>query len=212
MTSYPLSLALQNFMPVIISAAALWNLVRMLTHDGAFAARAAGIATVLIVAGGAAKALWKLAMAAWSVDAPLLSGALFPLLAPGFGLLALAVLRMPARIRVLGVAVISVVLAVAVAVAGGGGAWKMPLLTLLTAAMLACGAGLVLRARGQGDRIAAACVAFYVVASFALSGLAAAGAGTLALQWTEQIISTIGAAALLWAAVRMRTTVMEAIQ
>ena len=87
--------------------------------------------------------------------------------------------------------------------------WKMPLLTLLTAAMLACAIGLVRRARAERDSFSTALVLTYTLTSFGLSAIAAAGASSLSLQWTEQIVSTLGAAALLWAAWRMRVAAVE---
>jgi len=208
MTTYPLSLSLQNFMPVLLSAAALWNLVRMLAHDGAAPARAAAVAALLIVAGGAMKALWKLAMTLWNIDAPLLSQSLFPLIAPGFGMLALALLRPTTRGIFAGALLIGAAASSALLIAAAGASmWKMPLLALLTGAMVACAVGLVRRARAGRDLLSIALVLLYTVTSFGLSGLAAAGARTLALQWTEQLVSTLGAAALLWAAVRMQRAV-----
>lgn len=210
--AYPLALALQNFMPVLLSAAALWNLVRMMERDGSTAARLTQLAAAMIIVGGAAKAVWKLLMSLSNQDVPLLSGALFPLIAPGFALLALPVLHARRRGATIGIGLIAATIAVSIGIAAAGSSgWKMPLLTLLTAGMLACGVGLVQRARAAGDSVAALLVALYVAVSFMLSGIAVAGSGTLAMQWTEQMISTLGAAALLWAAVRMRVAASEAI-
>ena len=65
----------------------------------------------------------------------------------------------------------------------------------------------LLSAAALWNLVRIALVLLYTVTSFGLSGLAAAGARTLALQWTEQLVSTLGAAALLWAAVRMQRAV-----
>jgi hypothetical protein len=212
MSSYPLSLALQNFMPVLLSAAALWNFGRMLARDGATSAAAASIAMLLIVLGGSMKAFWKLLMSMWNIDVPLLSVALFPLIAPGFALLALTVLRVRAsRAKLAIAAIVAVLLGSAVSATAGVTMWKMPLLTLLTTAMLACAIGLVRRARAERDSLSTVLVLTYTLTSFGLSGIAAAGAGSLSLQWTEQIVSTLGASALLWAAWRMRAAAAEKI-
>lgn len=206
---YPLTLAVQNFMPVLLSAVAFGWVAAMLRKEDALAGKLALMSVVLIVTGGALKAGWKLLMSLWVLDVPALSQSLFPLIAPGFALLALALWRAQRQAgqgRILAVAaVVLLIEALALGAAFAGvRQWKIPLLTLLTLAMVAAAVLLIGRARLGGDRASAALIALYVIASFGLSGIAVMPQRTLAVEWTEQLVSTAGALALTWAVWRMR--------
>jgi hypothetical protein len=87
---FPLSMALQNYMPVILSGIGLFLVARMVSAAHAAAGRLALAGAALIVVAGTLKASWKLVMALSRLDLPLLSQSLFPLIAPGFTLMAWA--------------------------------------------------------------------------------------------------------------------------
>ena len=90
MPAFGLDLALINFLPVLFTALALVCIARLVRalSDG-FAAMAL-LGAALVVLGGLSKALWKLILALGGPDLAILANALFPLMAPGFALLAFA--------------------------------------------------------------------------------------------------------------------------
>lgn len=87
---YPVILALEDFVPTLLALAGFWILAGVGATSRVPAGRAGA---VLIGAGGVAKSLWKLLVAAFGVDLPWLEGALFPLMAAGAVTLIWALLR-----------------------------------------------------------------------------------------------------------------------
>ncbi len=92
MDEFTLSLALFNFFPVVFTALGMTFLVLWL-HEGCpdntpFAV----VAAVLVVLGGLTKASWKLIFTLSGTDLLWLGNALFPLIGPGFFMLAILTL------------------------------------------------------------------------------------------------------------------------
>lgn len=87
---YPLSLALLDFVPVILTAIGFIHLIRLVTSVLPAQGRIAFLGGILIVAGGFFKALWKLLMALSNstVDIAWMDDGLFVFLAPGYLLFA----------------------------------------------------------------------------------------------------------------------------
>lgn len=87
---YPLSLALLDFVPVILTAIGFIYLIRLVTSVLPAQGRIAFLGGMLIVAGGFFKALWKLLMALSNstVDIAWMDDGLFVFLAPGYLLFA----------------------------------------------------------------------------------------------------------------------------
>lgn len=87
---YPLSLALLDFVPVILTAIGFIHLIRLVTSVLPAQGRIAFLGGMLIVAGGFFKALWKLLMALSNstVDIAWMDDGLFVFLAPGYLLFA----------------------------------------------------------------------------------------------------------------------------
>ncbi|WP_238006577.1 hypothetical protein KZZ52_47075 [Dactylosporangium sp. AC04546] len=79
---YPLSLALEDFVPTFLALAGFWLLAGLGPHVAWGRAGA-----VLIGAGGVAKSVWKLLVAGFDTDLPWLEASLFPLMAAGAALL-----------------------------------------------------------------------------------------------------------------------------
>ena len=90
-------LALYDFVPVLLAGAGCFVLARFVRERAPRAAWSAVIAAVLVLSGGLAKAVWKLAFAAGWGNWELLESALFALLAPGFVLLAWSLLAVLGR-------------------------------------------------------------------------------------------------------------------
>ena len=90
---YPLSLALEDFVPVVLTAVGMWFIVRFVAQRSPSDRALATTGAVFVVAGGASKATWKLIAAIDGADVTVLDRALFPLLTIGFGCLAVAMWR-----------------------------------------------------------------------------------------------------------------------
>ena len=218
---FPLVMALQNYMPVVFSAIGLIWVARMIGAANLSAGRLAFAGVALIVLAGALKATWKLAMAVARLDVPLFSQSLFPLIAPGFTLVAWALFwskREPGR----AVAWWPPVLVSAVALLGAfvlastrpDRTWVFVLIGVSTVANVALAALLIHSALRQHNRLAAGLFALNLLITFALSGIAGMPNKPLEVHWTEQIISTVSNAGFAWAAwmlAHSRRTLLRAV-
>lgn len=223
MPDFPLGLALYNFLPVGLTGLALWylaRLVRDLDPDRRFLAWAGG---GLILLGGLSKAVWKLLASAIGTDLTWLGGALFPLMAPGFALLAAALWGAARRLRGRSAgswpsraALAAIALAVAAAafrhwVLEVPRGWFLPLLTLASLGNLLASLLLIVTALGLRRPAIAALFGVNLGMIFALAPIAMANPKTLAMHWTEQSLTALGtacfalAAYLLWRAARARS-------
>lgn len=211
MTEYSLALALQNFMPVILSTAGLLLLAQMIAATYPAAGRLAQLAVLLIAIGGLLKALWKLTMALSASDVPLFSQSLFPLLAPGFTALTWAlwlsqwVARPPQRaLLVWGPPLLLSGLvcgaALATALLAAGRAWVFVLLSLVSVANIVMSLLLVAQAWRQGLHLASLLFGLNLIGTFALSAITAIPNKSVALHWTEQGVATLVGAAICYAA------------
>ncbi len=207
MLDFSLPLALFNFLPVALTALALFWLVRLLSLLRLDVEFWAWLAAGLVVAGGLSKALWKLNASLTSQDIVWLANALFPLIGPGFFLLAvlsaMAFMRpSPDRLRqaILGLTLLAIVLAVSLAllrtwVLDVPRGWFLPFMLLTTLGNLGLMVLLIRRAWQARLKGAVALLAVNVLVVFGLQPIAMAGADTLALHWLEQVMTTLGAAA-----------------
>ncbi|MFD7131978.1 hypothetical protein [Streptomyces sp. NPDC059894] len=209
---YPLSLAVEDFVPVALTATAAVRLIRPAAATGRRGRLTAAGGALLIAAGGLSKAVWKLVVALDGPDLQPLNKALFPLLSAGFLLLALALLRLPppasqppapapAAIRrlewtfaVLWPATAAVCLALRS---------TAPALVLTVAAVTVCAVRLILLARGAGDIWAAGAAGIWLLGMYVLGPLAARPDQSVALQWVEQSCNTLTQAAVVVAAWRL---------
>lgn len=214
MTELTLPLAWFNWLPVVFGAVALVLTARLIGRADPAWLRMAGLGAGLVIAGGTTKAVWKLMVAGWGLDVPWLAQALFPLLAPGFALLAgasLVLLRRSERSlspppwTALG----ALLLAVALSAAARTFLWEIPrgwfLPLLLTASLanLALSGVLIACALRLRQMAAALAIGANLLLSFALPPIALAGAHSLALHWLEQSLTAAGAAAFAWGAWRL---------
>ncbi|MFE9101168.1 hypothetical protein [Actinomadura geliboluensis] len=194
MSDYPIALAVEDYVPVALTAAG----VALLRHRHPLVPAAA----VLVVAGGFAKATWKLIVALDGPDVRWLHEALFPLLAFGFTLLLYALareLRRPPPPAALAVPLVAALAASAAL----RDAWPAMVWTILAVTGAAV---LLLRAAARaGDRVAAALFGLWLAGQYVLGPMAARAEQSVSLQWAEQSCNTLAQAAFAYAAWRLTT-------
>lgn len=183
METYPLSLALLDFVPSIAFLFGGYFLVRSLAAArGRGWARICMAATLLVFAGGFLKALWKLLISLNIADVQILSQIQFVLLAPGFVALMVSVVVLGRSSRNPQLAPSAPLIAV----------WKLSLMMIMTICSIAVEGILAWVAARRGLRLA---IALFVIAGLCALGMAGMGSQsiqTVALQWIEESINSIG--------------------
>ncbi len=202
-----LALAIEDFVPVLLTAFGLLLIVRMIRRVDRGAGAWAALGAVLVVAGGLSRASWKLVMTAGGPDLVPLFIALYLLLATGYLLLVMALWRgwQAANGRVARAptwATAAVALAVLLpltAVMAPAGGRIVPLLWLFAATSGSVVASLLLArwARAIGRTGLGWLFVVSMVVTLVLNGLARAEAQSEALQWAEQLLNTLNQAAFL---------------
>lgn len=214
METYTLGLALEDFLPVILSSAGFWLVSSALSRIDAQIGRMAQIGWLLITIGGVLKASWKLVMALTNggTNIVFFDKSLFVWLAVGFVLLSYAIsygwrilYQNNPRTRIWRWPSVTIALFFVGGLATGFpdvtiSTWRFIFLGMMTIANVSIAALLIAQARRQGQTLAAALLAVNIIIVFVLSGLARIPDQTIALQWTEQILNTIGQGAFLYAA------------
>ncbi|GAA0822438.1 hypothetical protein ACFQVD_05775 [Streptosporangium amethystogenes subsp. fukuiense] len=210
MSEYPVPLAVEDFVPVVLTTCGVILLTR---HVDARYRPGVLLAAVLIGAGGLAKASWKLTVALGGPDLTWLEQLLFPLLTAGFGLLAWILVshhhsRTPRWVPPLVIG-LSLLCAGGAALAGG----MLPLLVSTTVFATLSGVHLILAAQRNRDPLTAALFGLQLLGFFILSPLAARPDQTLALQWVEQLSNSAAQAGFAIAAFRLcRPRRLEAVR
>ncbi|MEU0538942.1 hypothetical protein [Nocardia sp. NPDC005978] len=197
---YPVSLAVEDFVPVLFTTAGVLLLGRIVPPARAVAA------AVLIGAGGFAKATAKLIAAAGGPDLPWLRGMLFPLLALGFGVLCLELARLRQGSTPRWLAVTVPALLTLCALGAVAARDPIPMLVSTTVFATITGVYLIDRARSQGDTVSAGLFGLQLLGFFILGPLASREDQTVALQWVEQSCNTAAQAAFLIGAWRISAT------
>ncbi|MQY24101.1 hypothetical protein [Nocardia macrotermitis] len=194
--NYPIPLAVEDFAPVLLTAVGVLLLRRTVPDRRTTVT----VAAALIGCGGLAKATAKLLAALDLGDHAWLRGALFPLLAVGFGLLCLA---LPPRPTPTWLRILVPLLIAACAV--GGVLKGAPSVFLVGTMIFATVAGVQLISTARARRVALAAVLFAVqLAAFFLLGFLASRDGqTIPLQWVEQLSNTAAQVAFVYAAWRL---------
>lgn len=213
----PISLAFLDLVPVALTAAGLALLVRALgaglTGQGGGDPRWLALGASLVVAGGAAKAIWKLIVALGGPDLPVLYAALYPGLALGYLLLAAATIgsapgRLTRRPWIPVLVALTVLLPLTLAVGPAGGR-LVPLAWLVTGglASVVLDLGLARRAVADGLPRAGACFAIHALAVLGLQALGRPNDQSVALQWVQEGLNTVTQAVfLVGAAALVRAT------
>lgn len=202
-----LALALEDFVPVLLTTIGLLFIVRMVRRVDRGAGAWAALGAALIVAGGLSRAGWKLVMAAGGPDLVPLFLALYVLLAAGYLLFVMALWHgwqaaNGRRARIPTWAASAVALAVLLpltAVLAPAGGRILPLLWLFTATSGSVVASLLLArwARGIGRPGLGWLFVVSIIVTLLLNGLARAETQSETLQWAEQLLNTLNQAAFL---------------
>ncbi len=210
MYGYTIPMALEDFIPVILSAVGFYFLSRMIMGLDRTSGKVAFASSTLIVLGGVSKATWKLIVASSSIDIVWMNSALFICLAPGFTFFSWALWNamqiyegkeIPNNvwIRPFAVYVLFAIGAIAAYITNPQERyWFFILLTLTTFANLAVGVSLIRQARQLELSVVAGLFLFNIVMVFILSGLARAPQ-TASMQWIEQGLQTLSQAAFAFA-------------
>jgi hypothetical protein len=207
------ALALEDFVPVVLTAIGLSFVVTMLRRIHPASGSWAALGTTLIVTGGLCRASWKLLAALGGPDVTILFLALYPLLAVGYLLLAMALwgasqARSGRRARlhpaVPAIIALAVLVPATLALAPGGGR-ILPLLWLFTATGGSIVTSLLLArwARGLGRPGIAALFLVSLAVTLGLNGLARAEVQSEPLQWAEQLLNTLNQGLFMLAALRL---------
>jgi hypothetical protein len=155
------------------------------------------------VAGGFAKATWKLIVALDGPDLQWLHEALFPLLAIGFTAFAFALSResrRPPRPAVFALPLMAALAAAAVL----RDTWPAMVWTIIAVTGAAV---LLLRSAARaGDPLTATLFGLWLAGQYLLGPMAARAEQSIALQWAEQSCNTLAQAAFAFAAWRLTTT------
>lgn len=213
--SYSLALALEDFLPVFFSILGTYFISQVIARMDTKERNMATLGWLLVGLGGFCKALWKLLIAAGIGDFVVLDNALFPLLGPGFTLLAGAagnayrtVKGAPPHRRwrwALLIAGIHVVGALAAAIfvpskPDSLPIWKLIMLELTTISNIVYGVVLILLALQNRAVSLAIIFGVWLALIFVLQGLARATDHSETAQWLEQGLNTVGQASYAWAA------------
>ncbi len=182
METYPISLALVDFLPNIAFLIGAFFLVKTsYICRGTRCARMLMAGTSLVFLGGFLKASWKLLYAANIADIQWMSQAQFILLGFGFLAMCVSVILMARKRRALAQG--GPILAMA--------AWKIPFLFVMTLTSL--GAEGILAYIAYRRKIRPAAVGFVIgVMGILAMGALASAEQTLTMQWIEETINTIG--------------------
>jgi len=212
---FSLSLALYDFVPVLLTGIALFYVWQMSRHFAPQQRSLAAVGATLVVAAGLSKASWKLIVASTGTDLVLLSQLLFPLMAPGFVLMAFvvwAIVRraneqsVPPWLWVLPILVITAAFLVAdyrMFIAQIERGWFQPLLVLVSignVAMIAFFISASVRRRRWG---LAGLFLLNIGMTFALQPIAAMDNLSITMHWVEQTLTAVGAGAFALAAYRL---------
>ena len=213
MDSGLLLLAIEDFLPVVLSGFALAVLARVCGRLDVTAGRYVAASLVLLVVGGLSKPIYKtvLALSDGSVDLVVLDDLLFWFLAPGFIML-MGGLRAALRVdrgstprieRRWPVAAAGVTVAAGTLVIGGSDAWFVVLLLTATLANVSVVVVLVRWVLAYRDALAAVLFASTLVIVFGLAWAAASLEQTIMIQWGEQLFSTASQGLFLWGSLRL---------
>lgn len=213
MTEYTVALALEDYIPVILSSIGLFFVSRMVGRVDGRLGQMATIGWLLITIGGLLKATWKLLMALSNTQTDIvwMDKGMFVWMAAGFTLVAFAVWFMsearggkrPQRVWLGPGAVLGLSLA-AILFTGfpdpAVNSWRFILLGVMTIGNVVLVVLLIQQARRLGLNKMALLFLVNIVIVFILSGLARIPNQTIPLQWTEQLLNTFAQGAFAFAA------------
>lgn len=207
MNDYTIGLALYDFLPALFTGVALYCLAIMVSRTAPESRWLAYLGGGLVVTAGVLKASWKLVVATSGQDVVLLSEAMFPLMGPGFALVAFAVWSSVRRANgrttprhlgkvALGVVAVACVLAFYSTVIAGNERGYFPVFLMVASVANVVLSVLLIREALRHGRRGAALLFFVNIAMvFALQPIAAMAEPSIAMHWFEQTLTSGGAAA-----------------
>ncbi|MCU0484877.1 MAG: hypothetical protein MUC85_02080 [Anaerolineales bacterium] len=182
MEIYTLPLALLDFIPNIAFLVGAYFLVQtVILARGKPCSRMCMAGSLLVFSGGILKATWKLIFTLGIADIQWMSQAQFILLAPGFLALLVTTILL-ARTRPIETPSITMAMA----------AWKIPLLAIMTLSSLGAQGILTYISFKRKARVAASLFIVAVLCMLGMSGMASGSEQTVAAQWIEESMNTIG--------------------
>ncbi len=212
MEDFTLGLALYDFVPVGLTGIAVYFIARVVRAAGVPAHQLAALAAVLVLAAGLSKAVWKLIATLAEQDLVWLASMLFPLMAPGFALLAAGIWasqrRRPPQSAVFWLAPVGLIAAAYVLAAYRMGmgierGWFMPIMALASLSNIVLTILLFRLAWRRGLRWVAVLFTVNLGMVFALIPIAQMENHSIAMHWLEQTLTAIGAAAFAYSAFRL---------
>lgn len=184
MQTYPISLALFDFVPTFAFLIGAFFLVKTcLICTNRPNSRMLMAGTLLIFVGGFSKALWKFLVAAEIADIPWLGEIQFIFAGIGFLGMCVAVIYMARGLKKLSTPPAGIILAMA--------GWKIPFLFIMTISSLGAEGILTYIAFKRSLKLAGAAFAVGVMGILAMGALASAEQ-TTATQWIAESVNTIG--------------------
>lgn len=231
MELYSVPLALEDFLPVILSAFGLYLLAGMITKMDESCKSMAYLGFVLVTLGGLSKAIWKLifAISEGQTNIIMMDNALFFCLSTGFIFTAFALMYSqgnlsgrgrPNNIWLIPAALASITLVTAFGISvtmydptrEGRQMWFFILLGMTTIFnFLALGLA-IRQSRQQKQWLALGLFVVNLSAVIILQGLARAAEQTEALQWIEQIVNTIAQAGFVYAVWLLSQSTIEILK
>jgi hypothetical protein len=183
METYPLSLAIFDFLPTLAFLVGAFFLVRIaMLCRGKPTGRMVMAGTLLVFLGGFLKATWKLLYSANVADVQWMSQGQFVFSAFGFLGMCVAVIYMVRGLRKTNASG-SAVMAMAV--------WKLPFLFVMTLASLGA-SGILTYISFRRKAIPAAIGFIICVLGLLGMGAMASAEQTISMQWVEEVINAIG--------------------
>ncbi|WP_104106293.1 hypothetical protein [Nocardioides sp. 616] len=185
---YGLALAIEDFVPVILAAAALVILARAVRRAVPSAYSVALVGAVTVALGGLGKATWKLLVASGCWEYPILERLLFPCLSFGFAALSWALLSAVLARTVVAWPFATFPVAAAVGAVWMGDTWPLLVAAAVGASFL--GVTAAVYSFKAGKRSVGALFVIYVLGTNVLPPLAAQPEQSAGLQWIEQLTNS----------------------
>lgn len=219
---YTLGLALEDYVPVILSSIGMWLLSQMIAQVNKEIGQLALVGWLLISLGGLSKATWKLIMSLsnGTQDIVMLDNLLFILLGPGFVFMTYALwcaYRIVTEKSRPGVWVVPVGITAVFTLPALFTAFTQPdsriwffiLLAMTTLGNLGLGILLIRQSLFLKRPWIAVLFGINLVTIFMLSGMARIPDQTIPLQWTEQIVNTLSQGAFAFASWQLAKVMVQ---
>jgi len=192
--TYTVGLALFDFVPVVLSSLGLWTIARLVGTFDPNVGRIAKLGWVLVSLGGICKATWKLILGLTdgATDIRWLDNSLFLFMAAGFVFFAFAVGEQRSWKVPLGVVTVTYIAAALSFFLSGSRSWFFVLLAVAAVANLIATGRLARRSWRIGASMGALLFWLNFIVILLLPGFARLPDQTIALQWVEQSVNTVG--------------------